>query len=260
MESGNKTRKGAFAGSFYPSEKKELEEQLKSFFKKTKTVSKNIKALIIPHAGYIYSGQVAAWGFAQFPKKTPKPHFVLIGPSHFYSFTKLAVSKKEFWQTPIGTVKHLIPKKFGGGVIVSDSIHLPEHCLEVELPFLQFLYKNASVTCFLTGQKVDVSEACEYLAANFPSSYFIVSSDLSHYLPEEIARKKDQRTIEAILSLNEDYFLREENAACGAEGILILMELAKREGWRGELVKYDNSATTSGDNSTVVGYGTIAFK
>jgi AmmeMemoRadiSam system protein B len=257
----NKTRKPAVAGSFYPENKGELLLLLKSFFDETKQVSldKKIQALIVPHAGYVYSGHTAAWGYRQLPPKLNKPHFVLIGPSHSYYFTGLVSSADGNWETPLGKISCQKATEVGKEININDEPHLTEHSLEVQLPFLQSLYDQFSISAFLTGDQINYSDAAQYFLKNYSSSIFIISSDLSHYLPESEARKKDKKTIEEILKLKTEYLLSVDNAACGSRGILILLEMAKIKKWQPKLFYNDTSATCSGDISKVVGYASIGF-
>lgn len=260
MAPGVNIRPPAFAGSFYPRNKTETVGLLKQFFSKTKAFKNinNPKALIVPHAGWIYSGQVAAWGFCQLPQISDQ-HFVLIGPSHFYTFTGLAASASDFWETPLGKVKHLPPKHLNSQVFLDDQPHAREHCLEVQLPFLQYRLKNFSISCFLTGIEIDIAKAAQYLLSRYPHSIFVISSDLSHYLPEQAAHVKDQKTIEAILAGNQKYIEHEENVACGGAGIQILINMAKTKDWQGHSIFYDTSATASSNSFEVVGYASIGY-
>lgn len=268
MVSGVDVRQSKVAGSFYPEDKEELHSLLKNFFGDTYRISpdKKIQALIVPHAGYIYSGQTAAWGFKQLPKQVNRQHFVMIGPSHYYSYNGIAGSSRNFWETPLAKIKHVLPKNINNQIFLDDNPHLSEHCLEVQLPFLQFLYpdnmginQHFSISCLLTGSLVDINSAADFFLKNYSFSIFIISSDLSHYLPENKAREKDKKTIEAILNLNSDYFLTEENTACGMTGILILIAMVRKRKWKGECIHYATSATVLGDESAVVGYASVGF-
>jgi hypothetical protein len=261
MVSGIDVRKPVVTGSFYPDSKEELISNLNEYFKKAKSIieDKKIKALIVPHAGYLYSGQTAAWGYKQLPVNTDNPHFVLIGPSHHYLFTGIVCSSANFWQTPLGQAKHIPIKKEIDQVFIDENPHVPEHSLEVQTPFLQHIYTDFSISCFLTGDISDYEKISKYFLENYSASIFIISSDLSHYLPEPLAQTKDKRTLKAILEGETNYFLSEENTACGQGAILILMSMAKKENWESRLVYYDTSATASGDESTVVGYAAIGF-
>lgn len=259
MASGDKIRRPVVADSFYPDNPWKLKSLLENYFSNTKRViNEKIKALIIPHAGYIYSGQTAAWGYNQLPK-TGKKHFVLIGPSHFYPFSGLKSAKSNLWETPLGKVKQIPVEKEDMQIFLDETPHLPEHSLEVQLPFLQYLFEDFSISCFLTGDQIESEKVAQYFLNNFSSSVFIISSDLSHFLPEQQAKIKDQKTIEKVLKLDKNYFLEEENVACGEKGILILTAMAKKKNWKGRLLYYDTSATTSGDKSSVVGYSSIGF-
>lgn len=270
-------RKPVAAGSFYPGEKMELQNLLKGLTlpgKVRPSEVSSVKALIVPHAGYIYSGKVAAEGFKQIMTGKPRKasprgrHYVLIGPSHHFPFEGLTGSSASYWETPLGRIRQVppSPRRLAGygeakQIFINDEAHEPEHSIEVELPFLQALYSNEkfSVTCLLTGLKVGAEKEAKYLLKNYPEAIFIFSSDLSHYLPEETARKKDKKTIEAILNLDNEYFNQKENAACGAEGIKILIEMARKQRWQGRLIVYDTSARASGDKKNVVGYASLVF-
>jgi AmmeMemoRadiSam system protein B len=267
------TRKPIVAGSFYPSDSEELSTLLDNFFRNTreKLKGKNIKALIVPHAGYVYSGQTAAWGYKQIStpiksgskvnpdqigvKKTP--HFILIGPSHNYYFQNIVSNNFVCWDTPLGRVQHIVPdnRKFS----IYNEAFVPEHCLEVQLPFIQHIIKDFSITCLLTGTRINYEKIANDLIKHYSSSMCIISSDLSHYLPQRQAQDTDKKTIDAITCGDIQYFQTHENVACGAGGISIILEIAKKLNWKSERVYYDTSATSSGDTSGVVGYVSIAF-
>lgn len=261
MESG--IRPPAVCGTFYPAEKNELAAVVSLFFANTRRIVKNkhIKALIVPHAGFIYSGQTASWGYRQLPQRRIGQHFILLGPSHYEYFSGVAADASEFWETPLGQIKRRsVNGKSFVSMTINPSAHALEHSLEVQFPFLQYLYKNEfSFTALLTGGNVNTHDVAACLLRHAKHSIFIISSDLSHYLSEKEAREKDKKTIEAILQLDPDYFDREENVACGQEAIKILIEMARVQKWQRQLVYYDTSATASGDKNRVVGYAAIAF-
>lgn len=235
------------AGSFYPAERKELKATISNFFKNTKkVVSGKVRAMIVPHAGWVYSGQTAAWGYQQI-RNSQQKQFVLLGPSHHEFFSGLVGSSFASWLTPLGTV----PQKPFRQWPLNDSAHESEHCLEVQLPFLQYLFKDFKISCLLTGTETKLVLPKD--------SILIVSSDLSHYLPQNQAQEYDRKTIKSILSNNREFLLENEDCACGRIGILMLMQLAKISNWQAKLVCYDTSATASGDDSRVVGYSAIVF-
>lgn len=245
MASGS--RYPAVAGSFYPAERGELKTIINNFFKNTKkVVSGKVRALIVPHAGLVYSGQTAAWGYKQISGSQQK-HFVLLGPAHHELVSGLVGSSSASWLTPLGAV----PQKSLRNWPLNDSAHESEHCLEVQLLFLQSEFKDFEISCLLTG-----SETKLVLPQD---AVLIVSSDLSHYLPQDLAQEYDQKTIQAILTGNRQYLLENEDCACGRIGILMLLKLARASHWQVKLVCYDTSATASGDSGRVVGYASIVF-
>jgi len=252
-------RKAQFAGSFYPENRGELNSFLKKSFTDLPNKTKeHTKALIVPHAGYIYSADVAACAFHKLSKKSGQ-HFVLIGPSHNFSFQNLVIDTNRLWETPLGKIKHTIPEKENKFMSYDSQPHQKEHCLEVEIPFLQFLLKNISISCLLTGYVTDIKMCAKTLLKIFPKSIFIFSSDLSHYLPYGLAEKQDKTTIDRIKNLDKDYLLREDNTACGSMGISILIEMARLKNWKAKLLKYDTSAEVSRNKSAVVGYASMTF-
>lgn len=253
-------RNSVVAGSFYPGDPKELRVMLEGFFRWTKKLpqSNKLKALIVPHAGYVYSGQTAAWGYRQIIKRV-KQHLVLVGPSHHFPFAGLAGSTASAWMTPLGKVTQRPPPAEPGLVVLNDEIHAPEHNLEVQLPFLQYHLKDFSISCFLTGTSVNAEQATSYLLAHFSKSFFVFSSDLSHYLPDNQARTTDRATIEAILTGDTKFLCSQENLACGLVGILVLLTMAKEENWKAKLITYTTSAAAFGQKAEVVGYASIGF-
>jgi MEMO1 family protein len=254
------TRMPAVAGTFYPGNKSALQSSLKKYFSNTEKVlfPSEIKALIVPHAGFIYSAHATAWGYRQLDKNK-HIHFILIGPSHHSYFEGLASSGKQYWQTPLGRIKQEKIISRENSISILDKAHDPEHSIEVQLPFIQYRINDFSVSALLTGGNIDYKKTAEYLIDNYPDSTFIFSSDLSHYLPLTEAEKLDNRTINAILKNDREYFTQNENVACGAEGIKIFFQLAGKKAWKSKLIKYDTSYTASKDPNAVVGYTSMAF-
>lgn len=254
----NGIRIPAVAGRFYPEDKVELNNTLSMLFKNTegeKSTSK-LKALIVPHAGYVYSGKTAAKGLSKIDAQQNE-HYLIIGPSHYVAFKGISGSSLTYWETPLGDVEQIVSKSF----VFNDNAHQFEHSIEVELPFLQYLheYSNFMITSLLTGFNVDVSKSVDMIMKEFPDSILIISTDLSHFLSQEEAQQIDKNTIDAILSLDVGYFEAKDNVACGKSGIEILIELAKRSNLKLELIDYRTSYDASGDLSSVVGYAAIGF-
>jgi len=220
------------------------------------------KALIVPHAGYIYSGPIAAYGF-KILENYQYQNIILLGPSHHFSFQGLASSPAGYWETPLGKItclgkKDLKELKKTKEIIESSEIHEPEHCLEVEIPFLQTVLKEFKIVCFLTGELNTKAIAKVLGSLVDEETLILVSSDLSHYYSYEEAQKLDKVTIDAILD-NDIKRLEEFGEACGKTGIEVLMEIAKNKHWQPKLLKALNSGDITGDKSQVVGYSSIVY-
>jgi MEMO1 family protein len=241
-------REAVVAGSFYPSEKKELKKMVDGFLEKTKNMAfkGKIVAAIVPHAGYIYSGEVAAKAYSEIKKTKPKK-IILLGPSH-QEYLDGAYSFNENWKTPLGEVK-VTPAHLP--IVKNDS----EHSLEVQLPFLQSVLKDFELTPIIYGN-IDEEDLAEIVEKE--NGFILVSSDLSHYLPYDNANKVDKNTIKKILDLNTNG-LSEEGDACGIIGIMALVILANKKGWKAILLDYKNSGDILGDKKGVVGYASIIF-
>ena len=256
------TRLPAVAGLFYPAEKDKLKNTIKIFLAKARPDFKEKpKALIVPHAGYIYSGLIAAYGFKTIESYDFK-EVILLGPSHHFPFYGLALDENKFWQTPLKKTplfekKELLKEK---EIFFKEKrIHQPEHSLEVELPFLQTVLRNFKIMPLLTGTKTDITKTAKILSCILKNdSLLVVSSDLSHYLPYNEAKKTDLQTINYILNKDVLSFLK-NGEACGKIAILILLYIAKALNWQSKLLIYANSGDTAGPKNQVVGYTAIAF-
>jgi AmmeMemoRadiSam system protein B len=276
----------AVAGAFYPDEPEELRDMISKFLSDTKetkldvrkfhefTYSRDrhvghlegkLKALIVPHAGYIYSGPVAATGYkllGQEAEKRAVSKIVLVGPSHHASFFGVAESGADFWETPLGKVKIWRIRKETGHrelITVIPQVHAPEHCLEVQLPFLQTVLKNEFIILpILTGEVSPLALAEALFGVIDKETVIIASSDLSHYNPYERAIRIDAIANKAVPALDIKT-MEESGDACGKTAILTLMHIARKKGWKGELLDYRNSGDTAGSKDAVVGYGCYAF-
>jgi AmmeMemoRadiSam system protein B len=247
-----KVRKPKYAGSFYPSDQKELSKMVEKFVSEGKASFPGnavLKALVAPHAGYIYSGPVAGAAYGVL-KDSPPKKIVLFGPSHQQYFSG-AYGFQKPWVTPLGEVKIA---EHGLQLIEEDN----EHSLEVQLPFLQTVLKKFEFLPVLYGEidALDLASLIDsYLDKN---TVLVASSDLSHYLPYEKAKKIDFDTINSIYELDLRKFLQVGNA-CGKTGIGALIVLAQKYNWAPLLLQYKNSGDTAGDKKSVVGYAAIAF-
>jgi len=274
-------RPTAVAGSFYPANKKELQNQINSFLNQVeKKTDKSINILIVPHAGYDYSGFVAATGFKQIEGKVINK-VIIIGPSHQAWFDGAAIDENDSWQTPLGEVvidktlaNNLVNKE--NDIFFSSQPHNQEHSLEVELPFLQTVLKEFKIVPILLSNTNDqvIEKLADLISQNInPKTLLVISSDLSHYPDYQTANQVDQKTIEAILSGKPEKFNQTINqqmnegwpelktCACGEKAIKVAMLVAQKLG-KGEwqLIKYLNSGDTEiGDKSKVVGYAAITW-
>ena len=253
-----KIRKPAVSGAFYPSDKESLNQMIDDFLQDCKKpkIKGEVKALIVPHAGYVYSGIVAAAGYNLIKGANIKK-VLLIGPSHYVPFLGTAVPESNIWRTPLGEVN---VKK----VTTSDLIKefeepfIQEHSLEVQVPFLQKVMPDIDLYPVCLGEvnsKALANELEDFAVRD--DVIIVVSSDLSHFYTYEEAKELDQQA--------STYFPRLdiENAktveACGIKGILTLLHLAEKLGLKGHFIDYKNSGDTAGDKSRVVGYGCYAF-
>jgi len=261
-------RKPAYAGSFYPADQAELSRLLERL---TQEAEKNhirlpavkpFKALILPHAGYIYSGLTAAHASQALSGKN-FTKIILLGPDHRIGFSNCAVGDADAYETPLGLIKlHADAKRLlkqpelFRTIIASDRA---EHSIEVILPFLQFYLKNFKIIPIVTGHcDIDkLTGAVEKLLDE--KTLVIASSDLSHYLPYEEAVKRDKDTIDKILALDYEKLLKKDNSACGKIPVTVLIKMALHHNWQPVLLHYSNSGDTAGGRSRVVGYAAIAF-
>lgn len=284
MIKGN-TRAPAVAGIFYPSDVRELNQVIELSFREQRfgpghlppskeLDRRRIYGIVTPHAGYIYSGAVAANGYY----KTSSINFdrvVMIGPNHYGIGTDLATVSNGIWETPLGQIKidsGLASKiaENSGILDFDDLAHSRDHCLEVQLPFLQYIRKNQFKIVpivMIIQDKVTASKIGESIASStrdLNACLLIASSDFTHYEPNDEAHRKDNELIKAILSLDLSSFYttleRLNVSACGYGAIASIMTAAKRLGaTKGELLRYATSGDIKGDANNVVGYASIIF-
>ena len=259
----SRVRPPAVAGLFYPDDAEELRRAVTGYVDACIRTSpaRQPKALIVPHAGYPYSGPVAGCAYRLLrDSKAHIRHVVMLGPSHRVPMRGLAVPSVDCFATPLGEVpldvgvrQHL---RELGLVGVSDAPHAAEHSLEVQLPFLQVVLDVFDILPVAIGLSPpeQVARALE-AAWNGSDTLIVVSSDLSHYHTSEEARQLDNQSTHAILARRSDL---PDEQACGARAINGLMQVACRRGLTVELLDQRNSGDTAGDRSRVVGYGSYA--
>ncbi|MEN8210565.1 MAG: AmmeMemoRadiSam system protein B [Thermodesulfobacteriota bacterium] len=262
------SRPSVWQGKFYPETPLELEQligkltdqALKEGIKNIET--SRLKALIMPHAGYIYSGLTASHA-AYHLKDTFFKKVIIVGPDHRIGFTGCSVSSADAWMTPLGRVE--LSEQVEELVKTSTLFHEDpksdelEHSVEVIVPFVQTYLDDFKLIPLVAG-RCDINNAAGKINSLIDDdTILIISSDLSHYFSYEDAVKKDKATIKMILNQEKDKLLKTRNAACGKIPILILMEIAKKRGWKPVLLHYSNSGDTAGDKSRVVGYCAMAY-
>jgi len=265
--SASQVRQPVWAGSFYPADATELKASLESYTRQAQQTratvpNSRLRALVMPHAGYIYSGLTAAH-VGQVLKPGAFRKVLLIGPDHRLGFANAAVGGFDYYQTPLG----LIPLHHDAAALLTNSSlfkSLPEserseHSVEVPLPFLQYYLGDFALVPVVMGA-TDTSRMAEALTPFIDrQTLLVISSDLSHYLAYDAAVAKDQQTIKRILTLDSPGLAGDDNNACGKSGLLVLLDLARRNHWQPRLLHYSNSGDTAGDRSRVVGYAALAF-
>lgn len=259
----NAIRPPAVAGMFYPASTASLRADVDRLLAAAPTLAMaQPKALIVPHAGYIYSGPTAARAYAMLaPWRETIHRIVLLGPTHRVAMHGLALPASEAFATPLGEVRiDAAARAALAGlpqVVVSDPAHAREHSLEVHLPFLQRTLDDFSLLPLAVGQAppVAVAEVLERLWGG-PETLLVISSDLSHFLPYATAQQVDGETCRHILDLATDI---DPHQACGAFPVNGLLLAAQRHGLRPTLLDLCNSGDTAGDRQRVVGYAAFAF-
>ncbi|MGI9302523.1 MAG: AmmeMemoRadiSam system protein B [Gammaproteobacteria bacterium] len=259
-----RVRTPAVAGTFYPANAAQLRESVDRYLAHADSAGEPPKALIAPHAGYIYSGPVAASVYAQLrDPKAPVERVVLLGPAHRLRFEGLAAPGVRYFATPLGEVE-LDEPAIERVCALPFVDHLPqahesEHSLEVQLPFLQIVLGEFKLVPLLVGDATgtQVAQVLETLWGG-AETLIVISSDLSHFLDYETARDIDARTSQAIIELRGDDIGFEQ--ACGRLPVQGLLEVARRRHLRGSIVDLRNSGDTAGSMDRVVGYGAYAFR
>ncbi len=247
-------RDPAVAGMFYPADPEELRRMVEGFLAEAKPhKGPSPKAIIAPHAGYIYSGPIAASVYASInPEGITR--VVLLGPSHRALLRGLAASSAEVWRTPLGEVSVDAPE----GIPTNDAAHELEHSLEVQVPFLQVVLGDFTLTPLVAGDASaeEVADMLERLWGG-PETLIVISSDLSHYMSYRAGRAMDTAASKAIVELNPRGL--DFDNACGLVPIAGLLHLAKQKGMCAELIDLRSSGDTAGPKDQVVGYGAYAF-
>jgi AmmeMemoRadiSam system protein B len=262
----NQVRQAAVAGTFYPGQKQTLADSVNTLLEANRPAETEAclspKAIIVPHAGYIYSGPTAAAAYARLAavRDTIK-RVILLGPVHRVAVRGLALPGADAFTTPLGEIQ--IDQAAAASiknlpqVVVSPDAHAAEHSLEVQLPFLQSVLEDFKLVPLAIGDAApeEVAEVLDILWGG-AETLLVISSDLSHFLPYQAAQAVDSQTVQNILGLQ--HTLSHEQA-CGGTPVNGLLLAAKKHKLRPQLLDLRNSGDTAGDKNRVVGYASFAF-
>ena len=278
-------RRPIVASQFYEGDAEALRTQIKNCFLHKLGPQKlpqtnlhnhprNIVGLISPHAGYMYSGPVAATGFYELAIDGKPDTVVLLGPNHTGYGSALSIMREGIWQTPLGNIE--IDTSLSDAILdetkildIDELAHKFEHSIEVQLPFLQFLYGDKFKIVPICFQMQDYDSAVEIgraltEALDAANSIIIASSDMTHYESAKSAAAKDQAALSAIIDLDAKLFYNTvENkniTACGYAPITALITYAVGVNAKAQVLSYHNSGDITGDPSSVVGYASVSFK
>lgn len=259
-------RNAVVAGQFYPADSRALRSDVEEYIRDAHVPAMEAdtacRGLIVPHAGYMYSGPVAGSGYACLVGLDRAVHWtvVILAPSHHVWFRGAALPVADEFGTPFGDVRvaaEAATLAKGNLVFASAEAHALEHAVEVQLPFLQMSLAKFDIIPLVLGDVDTEALAGEILALALGHMLVVASSDLSHYEPYSVAVEHDHRTIEHILKGEGSYLSGED--ACGYMGIRTLLAMARAADWKPQLIDYRNSGDTAGDKSAVVGYASIGL-
>ncbi len=258
------TRAAAVAGMFYPDDPQQLRSDIQAMLAGASRKAITPKALIVPHAGYIYSGPIAASAYAQLATLRERiERVILLGPCHHVPLRGLAATSADYFSTPLGSIA--IDHQANDQILdypqvqVFDATHQREHSLEVQLPFLQLVLDDFKLVPLVVGDAYadEVDAVLETLWGG-DETLIVISSDLSHYHDYNSARQLDARTCRAIEQL--DGSALQARDACGRNPIAGLLIAARIHHLKATTLDLRNSGDTAGDRSRVVGYGAWAFE
>jgi hypothetical protein len=272
-----KVKKPVYAGSFYPADEGALEKKIDGFLKaaelKCEKINSPLIGIMVPHAGYEYSGDVAAYAYNQL-RGRPYKTVIIIGSSHRMPFRGISIYPSGAWATPLGKVE--IDRKAAQTLMeqckaikVFSPAFEQEHSLEVQLPFLQRTLKSFKIVPLIIGSmdtddyKKLSNALVKMLRQNPKETLIVVSSDMSHYHAYNIANQMDRSALKEIEKLNTDKLLDGLNNGgyelCGAQGVVALLMASKALNAESKTLHYANSGDVTRDKGRVVGYGSVAF-
>jgi AmmeMemoRadiSam system protein B len=265
-------RKPVVAGQFYPDSAAELRAMVRSFIDE-KAEKEDAVGLVVPHAGYIYSGAVTG---AVISRVKFKDTFIILGPNHTGRGKPLSIMAEGTWKTPLGEVQ--IDTELAAKVVSLSAYlkpdteaHIFEHSIEVQLPFLQYFKPDVKIVpIILAYGNIEIyaevgRNIAQALRELNREAVILASSDMNHYEPQGISQKKDRQAIEAILELNPEKLVKtieeKDISMCGYAPAAVMLTAARELGaTKAELVKYQTSGDVTGDRDAVVGYAGVIFK
>jgi MEMO1 family protein len=262
-------RKSIIAGSWYPGKPQTLQGQIRGFLRDVpeSSISGRLMALIVPHAGYVYSGGVAAYAY-QLLSERPFSQVVVVAPSHRYPFKGASIDSKDGYETPLGVIP--VDRKLGQEIAAESPLfqyvpngHAQEHALEIQLPFLQEVLKSFSLVPIIQGSQDRAT--CLALAQALSKVLkdrevlLVASTDLSHFHSYRQARSLDQKVLDRVAAYDENGLMSDlegdQVEACGGGPMVTVMKTARLLGADGtRVLHYANSGDITGDHSGVVGY------
>lgn len=279
-----KVRRPTQAGAFYEATQESLRRQISSCFTNrlgpgespevNMAGPRNVIGLICPHAGYMYSGPVAAHAYARLAADGKPDNAIILGPNHTGYGSGVAMMKEGIWRTPLGDIDvdtELAERiaKESKIVDVEDTAHMFEHSIEVQIPFLQYLYESTFSLvpiCFLMQDVSTAKDVAQAIvkAVNGKNVVIIASSDMTHYEPQQRAVEKDRDVLQAVEAMNEAQFSQTVESCCattcGPGPIMALINAARALGAKeAKLLCYKTSGDVIGDYSSVVGYAAVSF-
>ena len=275
-----KARKPVVAGAFYAGTPEKLRRQIEWCYKHelgtgivpqvNEMGPREIVALVVPHAGYAYSGPVASHAYKELAEDGVFDTAVILGPNHTGYGPPVSVWAGSSWETPLGEVKingELAHEILGGVIKVDEMAHLYEHSIEVQLPWLQYLYREVRIVpIVMMAQDIETARAVgETISKTGDNIVIVASSDFTHYEPHSVAVEKDKSMIEAIVNLDEEMLYERREALgctmCGYGPVAAAIVAAREmKANKSKLLKYATSGDTTGDFSAVVGYGSIVME
>jgi len=275
-----KVRKPIVAGTFYAGTPEELKEQIEWCYKHelgsgavpqvNDEGPREVVALVVPHAGYIYSGPVAAHAYKELAADGIFDTAVILGPNHTGYGSPVSLWPEGVWKTPLGELEideNLAHSLLGGMIEADETAHIYEHSVEVQLPWLQHLYREVKIVPIaMLAQDLETARQVGKAISNSSDNIIIIAStDFTHYEPHSVAAEKDKSMIEAIINLDEEELYRRRESLnctmCGYGPVASAIVAAKEMGAKkASLLKYATSGNMTGDFSRVVGYGSIVIK